>query len=64
MSYLASLAKKYNLIASGGSDYHGLQDNMETPLGGIKIPPQCIEQLLKAAGQKAVLNQFNEILNR
>jgi predicted metal-dependent phosphoesterase TrpH len=53
IDYLASLAKKYNLIACGGSDYHGLQDNMEIPLGGIDIPSECIEQLLNAARQKS-----------
>jgi predicted metal-dependent phosphoesterase TrpH len=55
MSHLASLAHKYGLIATGGSDYHGLGDIGETPLGGVKIPSECAKQLFALAGQRAVL---------
>jgi predicted metal-dependent phosphoesterase TrpH len=43
--YLASLARKHALIATGGSDYHGIGDATETPIGGVAIPPECIDRL-------------------
>ena len=49
---LASLASKYHLIASGGSDYHGVDNATETPLGGVAIPAQSIERLLSLAGRR------------
>ena len=55
MKYLASIAHKYNLIPCGGSDYHGLGDPMETPLGGIDIPYEGVERLLEMAGQPPAL---------
>ena len=44
--HLASLARKHRLIATGGSDFHGLAHITETPMGGVDIPPECIERLL------------------
>ena len=55
--HLASLAHKYGLIATGGSDYHGLDDISETPLGGVNIPSECAKQLFTIAEQRAVLTQ-------
>jgi predicted metal-dependent phosphoesterase TrpH len=44
---LLALANRYNLIATGGSDYHG--PNMHpTPLGGRFIPPEAAAQLWDA----------------
>jgi len=57
MRYLASLAHKYGLIASGGSDYHGLEGTNETPLGGVAVPAECVEQLFALAKQRAVLTR-------
>lgn len=54
---LASLAHKYGLIASGGSDYHGLEGSGETPLGGVEIPYECVEQLFALAGRRAILTR-------
>jgi predicted metal-dependent phosphoesterase TrpH len=51
--HLVSLAHEYGLIVCGGSDYHGFMGNAETPLGGIDIPYECVEQLLARAGQRA-----------
>jgi predicted metal-dependent phosphoesterase TrpH len=53
VKYLASLASKYGLVASGGSDYHGLGSLDETPMGGVAIPLECIAKLFALAGQKA-----------
>lgn len=46
--HLLSLAARYNLIPTGGSDYHG--PNMHpTPLGGHPVPPEAVDQLREAA---------------
>lgn len=44
--YLASLAHKHALIATGGSDYHGIDNATETPIGGVAIPPEGVDRLL------------------
>ncbi|MFH1663132.1 MAG: PHP domain-containing protein [Chloroflexota bacterium] len=49
---LALLADKYNLIATGGSDYHGIDDNAETMLGDAGVPPEAAERLVALAGQQ------------
>lgn len=43
---LASTARKHALLATGGSDFHGLDSATETPIGGVAIPPECIDRLL------------------
>jgi len=48
---LALLADKYNLIATGGSDYHGLDDSAETMLGDAGVPPEAAERLIALAIQ-------------
>ena len=45
-NYLHSLCQKYNLIASGGSDYHGNMKS-EGDLNEAKAPYKCYEELLK-----------------
>ncbi len=46
VQHLASLARKHRLIATGGSDFHGLEHITETPMGGVDIPQECIDRLL------------------
>ena len=46
---LVSLANKYNLIATGGSDYHGLDNSTETMIGGANVPMESAEQLVTLA---------------
>ena len=48
---LVSLAKRYNLIATGGSDYHGLDASTETMIGGANVPMESAEQLMALAEQ-------------
>ena len=55
---LAQLAKKYDLIATGGSDYHGLDDSTETMIGGTYVPEESAEKLI-ALAQSRVLKQIN-----
>jgi len=49
-SSLVSLADKHNLIASGGSDYHGLEADNETMIGGVEVPMESAERLIALAG--------------
>jgi Predicted metal-dependent phosphoesterases (PHP family) len=44
---LVSLASKYNLITTGGSDYHGLDASNETMIGAVEVPIESAEQLVK-----------------
>ncbi|MFC1987367.1 PHP domain-containing protein [Chloroflexota bacterium] len=49
-----SLANKYGLIVTGGSDYHGLDASTETMLGGANVPIESAEQLIALAEQRAL----------
>lgn len=51
---LVSLAERYGLIATGGSDYHGLDDSTETMIGGVDVPLAAAEQLMALAEQRAL----------
>lgn len=51
---LLSLANKYNLIATGGSDYHGLDTNAETMIGGVDVPMECANRLIALAEQQGL----------
>ncbi len=51
---LVSLAERYGLIATGGSDYHGLDDSAETMIGGADVPVEAVEQLIALAEQRAL----------
>ena len=46
---LAGLADKYGLTATGGSDYHGLDDNAETMMGTVNVPMSAAEKLITLA---------------
>ena len=48
---LVGLADKHNLIATGGSDYHGL-DPTETAIGDADLPLESVEQLIALAKQR------------
>ena len=52
ISKLVSLAGRHNLIASGGSDYHGL--DTETIIGGVDMPMESVEQLIALAEQRGL----------
>lgn len=42
---LANLAKKFGLIATGGSDFHGLDSANETAMGGVYVPLEAVNKL-------------------
>ena len=51
---LVTLADRHNLIASGGSDYHGIDTDTETMIGGANVPAESAEQLITLAKQRAL----------
>ncbi len=42
---LQNLAKKFGLLATGGSDFHGLDSANETPMGGVYVPEEVARRL-------------------
>ncbi len=54
VSKLVNLAKRHGLIASGGSDYHGLDDSNGTMIGGANVPTESAEQLIALAEQRVI----------
>ncbi len=51
INQLLGLAQRHNLIATGGSDYHGLELN-ETAIGGADVPIEAVERLIGLAKQR------------
>lgn len=56
--YLMSLCQRYNLVASGGSDFHGTMKS-EGDLNDAKAPYECYERLLNAY-KKIDEGEYNE----
>lgn len=52
---LLALAQKLNLVATGGSDYHGIDDSVEVLPGNAGVPQSVIIELFKRAGQKGIV---------
>ena len=50
---LVRLAERHSLIATGGSDYHGIYADSETMIGGADVPLKSAEQLIALAEQRA-----------
>lgn len=46
------LAEKYGLIATGGTDYHGISDSREVMLGGVEVPLEAAERLIALAEKR------------
>ncbi len=51
---LVGLAERHGLIATGGSDYHGLDESDETMMGGVEVPVASAEKLMALAGERAL----------
>jgi predicted metal-dependent phosphoesterase TrpH len=50
---LGELARAYELIPTGGSDYHGEEYREGRELGSVDVPLEVVEQLRRAAGLRA-----------
>jgi predicted metal-dependent phosphoesterase TrpH len=49
---LLALAQKHDLIATGGSDFHGIEPEEETAIGGADVPLEAAERLVALAKEK------------
>jgi hypothetical protein len=50
---LKRLAEKLGLVATGGTDYHGLDPSTETMIGGQPVPMSAVEGLLARRPEKS-----------
>ena len=49
---LVALAQKHGLITTGGSDFHGIEPDEETAIGGADVPLEAAEQLIALAKER------------
>jgi predicted metal-dependent phosphoesterase TrpH len=49
------LAKKHGLIATGGSDYHGVGESHEVKPGGVDVPLEAAEKLIALARERGII---------
>jgi predicted metal-dependent phosphoesterase TrpH len=49
---MSDLAEQYGLIATGGSDFHGIGESSEVKLGGVDVPVEAAEKLIALAGDR------------
>lgn len=48
------LARRHNILVTGGSDYHGLDESAETPIGGAPVPDWVAEKLFALAKERGI----------
>jgi len=48
---LLGLCQEYDLLFTGGTDFHGLAVREGSPLGSLYVPFECVERLREAAGR-------------
>ncbi len=48
------LSQKLNLIATGGSDYHGIDDSIEVLPGEAGVPEAILDDLIKRARERGI----------
>jgi predicted metal-dependent phosphoesterase TrpH len=46
------LAARYGLIATGGSDFHGIADSNDAMLGSVEVPMEAAERLIALADRR------------
>ena len=54
VNQVAKLAGRYDLITTGGSDYHGLDDSNETMIGGAEVPLEAAQKLIALHEKRAL----------
>jgi predicted metal-dependent phosphoesterase TrpH len=50
---LLKLCREYDLLATGGTDFHGPDSDEGAPLGSVYVPEACADQLREAAKNAA-----------
>ena len=53
ISNLLRIAERFDLIPTGGSDFHGLDSMNESPLGTVEVPFESVERLIALSRQKS-----------
>ncbi len=51
VAWLEGLARQHDLIATGGSDYHGIDNGVGSPIGSIDVPRENVERLMAMANR-------------
>ena len=54
VSVLLNLAQKYDLIPTGGTDYHGIDAASEITIGGTDVPIHFVEKLITLAERRSL----------
>ena len=54
VNQLIQLASQHGLIATGGTDYHGIDETTETVMGGIDVPATAAQQLISMNEQRHI----------
>jgi len=49
---LVALAQNHDLVATGGSDFHGIEPEEETAIGGADVPLEAAERLIAIAKER------------
>jgi predicted metal-dependent phosphoesterase TrpH len=49
---LLALAQKHGLVTTGGSDFHGIEPDEETAIGGADVPLEAAERLIALAKER------------
>lgn len=57
VKWLVNVATEHGLIPSGGSDYHGLDDDTESKPGSVNVPIESVERLIALAQKKWLVPQ-------
>jgi predicted metal-dependent phosphoesterase TrpH len=48
------IADKFGLIATGGTDFHGIEDTGEVMMGGVDVPEKAAKRLIAMANKKSL----------
>lgn len=51
---LLGIAKRLDLVTTGGTDYHAFGDSSEIMIGGILTPPESLERLFAVADKRGL----------
>ena len=58
IGYLLGIAKRYDLLTTGGTDYHGLDKSTEGAIGEAYVPRSCAERLLAYAAKRGIRTAY------
>ncbi len=56
INVLLNLAQKYDLIPTGGTDYHGIEAASDIAIGETNVPFHFVEKLIARAGRRGLIS--------